>query len=124
MTDDHKKQLEIHRRELKQNMQPPEVIDELRSREVLTPREAEEITRAGGIDAQNAKLLDYLLRKPDSSYGQFCDALRMTGQKHLEQLLRCDFLTVSDYSFLVIKTRIKARTMRNMVYKLILSRLH
>ena len=96
MTDNHRNQLEIHRPELIRSMNPTEVIDELRSRQVLTPRDAEEITGAGGSSAQNAKLLDYLRRKPDCAYGKFCAALRTTGQKHLEKLLRCDVLTVSD----------------------------
>ena len=88
MTEDHKKQLDIHRPELVRNMNPTEVINELRGHEVLTPRDAKEIVRTGVPDAQNEELLDCLLRKPDSAYGKFCDALRMTGQEHLEQLLK------------------------------------
>ena len=95
MTADHKKWLETQRPELVQNMDPTEVINQLRSQELLTPREADDITRAGGTDAQNEKLLDCLHRKPDSAYGKFCDALRVTGQKHLDQLLRFDVLTLS-----------------------------
>ena len=98
MTDNHRNQLEIRRSELIRSMNPTEVIDELRSCQVLTPREAEEITGAGGIHAQNAKLLNYLPLKADSAYGKFCVALRMTGQKHLEKLLRCDAFTVSEFT--------------------------
>ena len=96
MTADHKKQLEIQRTQLVQNMKPKEVINMLRSHELLTPRDADDITHAKGTDVQNEELLDCLRRKPDSAYGKFCDALRATGQTHLEQLLRCDVLTVSD----------------------------
>ena len=95
MTEDHKQRLEINRYELVQNMIPTEVIDILRGRGVLKPGEADDITRAGGMNDQNAKLLDYLLRKPDRAYGIFCDALQATEQKHVERLLRCDVLTVS-----------------------------
>ena len=96
MTANHKEQLQIQRPKLIQNMNPTEVINELLSHQLLTPREADDITRAGGTDAQNEKLLDCLHRKPDCAYGKFCDALRATKQEHLEQLLRCDVLTVSD----------------------------
>ena len=97
MTEDHRKKLEKYRPELVRNMNPTEVIDELLSHEVLTPRAADEISRAGGIDAQNGKLMDYLLRKPDSAYEKFCDALQNTGQSHVKTLLRYDVLTDSCY---------------------------
>ena len=88
MTEDHKKQLDTQRPELVRNMNPTEVINELRSHEVLTPRDADEISHAGGTDAQNEKLLDYLLRKPDHAYGTFCDALQVTGQKALGAVVK------------------------------------
>ena len=55
MTTDHKKQLETHRPTLVQNMNPKEVINELRSHQVLTLRDADEISHAGVRDAQNEK---------------------------------------------------------------------
>ena len=87
MTTDHKEQLETHRPALVQNMNPEEVINELRSHQVLTVRDADEISRAGVRDAQNEKLLDCLLRKPDTAFEIFRDALQRTGQIHLEELL-------------------------------------
>ena len=90
MTENHKKKLEAKRLKLVQNMKPTEVIDLLRSHEVLTPGDASEIIDAGGFDAQNRKLLDYLLRKPDSAYEKFCDALKETSQNHVKELLEYD----------------------------------
>ena len=68
-------------------MNPEEVIDELRSGHVLTARDADEICHAGVKDDQNAKLLHYLLRKPDTAFEIFRNALRRTGQNHLARLL-------------------------------------
>ena len=88
MTTSHRMQLETHRPALVQNMNPEEVIDQLRSHQVLTVREAEQVSHAGGTAGQNEKLLDCLLRKPDTAFEIFREALRQTGQRHLERLLR------------------------------------
>ena len=95
VTEDYKEQLETHRPEIVQNMNLTEVISGLRRHKIFTPTDTDQISRAGGTDAQNERLLDYLLRKLDRAYGKLCDALWVTGQMHLEQLLRCDVLTVS-----------------------------
>ena len=86
MTENHREKLETKRPEFVQNMNPREVIDQLRSHEVLTPGNADEISRAGGIDAQNEIFLHCLPRKPDSTYETFCDALQKTGQRHVKEL--------------------------------------
>ena len=87
MTKDHKKQLEKCRTALVQNMNPKEVINELRGHQVLTVREAKEISLAGVSDAQNEQLLDCLIRKPDTAFEIFRGALRATEQDSLANLL-------------------------------------
>ena len=87
MTTDRKKELETHRSALFENMNPKAVINRLCSHQVLTVREAEKISRAGGTVDQSEKLLDCLLRKPDTAFEIFHYARRRTGQfMHLEQL--------------------------------------
>ena len=104
MKTDHEEQLETHRSALVQNMNPEEVIDELRSHQVLTARDEDEIPHAKVKDAQNAKLLDYLLRKPDTAFEIFRGALRRTGQSHLARLLGWEVvLTISEYSRALVK---------------------
>ena len=94
MTTGHKKQLETHRSALVENMNPKAVINRLCSHQVLTVREAEEISQAGGTADQNETLLRCLLRKPDTSFEIFRDALRQTGHSVLEQqLLGCEVYT-------------------------------
>ena len=64
-------------------MNPKAVINELRSHQFLTVRDADEVSHAGVRHAQNEKLLDCLLQKPDTAFEIFRDALRLTGQNHL-----------------------------------------
>ena len=88
MSGDNKRRLERHRPELVENLIPAEVINHLRADEVLTPREADGISRAGGVYAQNEALLNTLLRKPNGVFDIFLQSMKNTGQQHLAQLLR------------------------------------
>ena len=88
MTEHHKRQLERHRATLVQNMNPREVIVDLRSQGILTDSDAQNINCAGGMNAQNEVLLDLLLRKPDQAFEDFRDALMMSKQRHLARQLK------------------------------------
>ena len=88
MTDYHKDQLTCHRVTLVQNMIAMEVINALHVRKVLTAREADQICNASGLYAQNEALLDCLIRKPDSAFEEFRNALVETQQGHVARLLR------------------------------------
>ena len=80
MTRHRKKQLETHRSALVENMNLKAVINRLCSHQVLTVREAEQTSRGGGTADQNEKLLDCLLRKPDTAFeycGMHFDKLEM-----------------------------------------------
>ena len=87
MTDDHQKRLTEHRVNLLQRMDPTEVVNHLREKEVLTSMQTDNIRHAGGYYNQNVLLLDYLHKKHDYAFGEFHNALRETGQKHLSELL-------------------------------------
>ena len=67
MTPDQKEQLQTGPSALVENMNPKAVINRLCSYQVLTLREAEEVSSAGRTSDQKEKLLDCLRRKPDTA---------------------------------------------------------
>ena len=91
MTKVHKDQIESNRPDLTGNMTPDPVIEILRSKFVLQPRDAQELEAVGKCEGKYDKkvevLLNILLRKDDSAFDILVKALLETKQLHVAGLL-------------------------------------
>ena len=87
MSDTHKAMLRRNFVELKKNMDPSPVIDQLYGWYVLTVEEHENVNATPTRHEKNDKLLSILERKDDCSFIKFRDALVKTSQEHVARLL-------------------------------------
>lgn len=87
---EYKNTLERKRDILVDSMDPIVVMDVLRSKCVLTFRQANEIKQEKGIHAQVGALLDCLLRKDNSVFEDLLGALRGSNQGWLADQLEAN----------------------------------
>uniref|UniRef100_A0A8C5R7U2 Caspase-2 n=1 Tax=Leptobrachium leishanense TaxID=445787 RepID=A0A8C5R7U2_9ANUR len=87
MEDSHRKTLVKHRLFLLNEMLPDEVLEHLRSENILTQLMYDKIKAKRVTFDQNSTLLDLLPKRGPKAFSLFCRALRATEQEHLAERL-------------------------------------
>ena len=88
MTDEHKELLNSNRDKLVKNIDPDELITKLQADGVLTDRDVGRIKENKQTETQVEKMLDIIVRKPDSALDKFVESLDETDQSHVAELLK------------------------------------